>query len=90
MKPLRQVSKLEKILFPIIVTLVVGIILPDSIALLGMLMLGNLFKCPLVTLHITLATSKPPIVPITNANKPIAIISKVATRAANLKKYCFP
>ena len=29
MKPLRQVSKLEKILFPIIVTLVVGIILPD-------------------------------------------------------------
>ena len=44
MKPLRQVSKLEKILFPVIVTLVVGIILPDSIALLGMLMLGNLFK----------------------------------------------
>lgn len=44
MKPLRQVSKLEKILFPVIVTLVVGIILPDSIALLGMLMLGNLLK----------------------------------------------
>ncbi len=44
MKPLRQVSKVEKILFPIVVTLVVGIILPDSIALLGMLMLGNLFK----------------------------------------------
>ncbi len=44
MKPLRQVSKLEKILFPIIVTLVVGLILPDSITLLGMLMLGNLFK----------------------------------------------
>ena len=44
MKPLRQVSKLEKILFPVIVTLVVGIILPDSISLLGMLMLGNLFK----------------------------------------------
>lgn len=44
MKPLRQVSKLEKILFPIVVTLVVGIILPDSITLLGMLMLGNLFK----------------------------------------------
>ena len=44
MKPLRQVSKLEKILFPIVVTLVVGIILPDSIALLGMLMLGNLLK----------------------------------------------
>ncbi len=44
MKPLRQVSKLEKILFPLVVTLVVGIILPQSIALLGMLMLGNLFK----------------------------------------------
>ncbi len=44
MKPLRQVSKLEKILFPLVVTLVVGIILPDSISLLGMLMLGNLFR----------------------------------------------
>ena len=44
MKPLRQVSKLEKILFPLIVTLVMGIILPQSIALLGMLMLGNLLK----------------------------------------------
>ncbi len=44
MKPLRQVSKLEKILFPVVVTLVVGIILPESIPLLGMLMLGNLFK----------------------------------------------
>lgn len=44
MKPLRQVSKLEKILFPLIVTLVVGVILPQSISLLGMLMLGNLFK----------------------------------------------
>lgn len=44
MKPLRQVSKLEKILFPVVVTLVVGIILPESLPLLGMLMLGNLFK----------------------------------------------
>lgn len=44
MKPLRQVNKLEKILFPIVVTLIMGIILPDSIALLGMLMLGNLMK----------------------------------------------
>lgn len=44
MQQLRQVSKLEKILFPIIVTLVVGIILPSAIALLGMLMLGNLFR----------------------------------------------
>lgn len=44
MKQLRQVSKLEKILFPLVVTLVVGIILPSSLALLGMLMLGNLFR----------------------------------------------
>ena len=44
MKPLRQVSKLEKIIFPVAITLVVGIILPDAIPLLGMLMLGNLFR----------------------------------------------
>ena len=42
MEQLRTVSKLEKVLFPLIVTLVVGIILPSAIALLGMLMLGNL------------------------------------------------
>ena len=44
MKPLRMVSKVEKILFPIVVTLVVGILLPDAVPLLGMLMLGNLLK----------------------------------------------
>ncbi len=44
MKPLRQVSKLEKIVFPIVVTLVVGVLLPDAVPLLGMLMLGNLLK----------------------------------------------
>lgn len=44
MKQLRTVSKLEKIIFPIVVTLVVGILLPDAIPLLGMLMLGNLLK----------------------------------------------
>ena len=44
MKPLRRVSKAEKIIFPIVVTLVVGILLPDAIPLLGMLMLGNLFR----------------------------------------------
>ncbi len=44
MKPLRQVSKVEKIIFPIVVTLVVGLLLPDAIPLLGMLMLGNLFR----------------------------------------------
>lgn len=44
MEQLRPVSKLEKILFPIIVTLVVVLILPTTAPLVGMLMLGNLFK----------------------------------------------
>ena len=44
MKQLRTVSKLEKIIFPILVTLVVGILLPDAMPLLGMLMLGNLLR----------------------------------------------
>ncbi len=44
MKPLRTVSKTEKIIFPVAVTLVVGLLLPDAIPLLGMLMLGNLFR----------------------------------------------
>ena len=44
MKPLRKVSKLEKIIFPVVVTLVVGCLLPDAVPLLGMLMLGNLLK----------------------------------------------
>lgn len=44
MSQLRRVSKLEKILFPIIVTIVVCLILPTTAPLVGMLMLGNLFK----------------------------------------------
>ena len=44
MEQLRPVSRLEKILFPIIVTVVVVLILPDTAPLLGMLMLGNLFR----------------------------------------------
>ncbi len=44
MKPLRTVSKVEKIIFPLVVTLVVGALLPDAVPLLGMLMLGNLLK----------------------------------------------
>ncbi len=44
MEQLRPVSKLEKILFPIIVTIVVCMILPSTAPLVGMLMLGNLFK----------------------------------------------
>ncbi len=44
MEQLRPVSKLEKILFPVIVTIVVVLILPSTAPLVGMLMLGNLFK----------------------------------------------
>lgn len=44
MKTLRPVSKLERILFPIIVTVLVGLFLPSSVPLLGCLMLGNLIK----------------------------------------------
>ncbi len=44
MEQLRPVSQLEKILFPIIVTIVVSLILPTTAPLIGMLMLGNLFK----------------------------------------------
>ena len=44
MEQLRPVSKLEKILFPIIVVILIAIFLPDAAPLVGMLMLGNLFK----------------------------------------------
>ena len=44
MKQLRKVSKFEKIAFPIIVSFIVGLLLPDAMPLLGMLMLGNLLK----------------------------------------------
>lgn len=49
MEQLRPVSKREKIIFPIAVTLVCGLLLPDALPLLGMLMLGNLLKESLVT-----------------------------------------
>ncbi|MDD5940294.1 MAG: sodium ion-translocating decarboxylase subunit beta, partial [Lachnospiraceae bacterium] len=44
MKQLRPVSKLERILFPIVVTIIVCMILPTTAPLVGMLMLGNLFR----------------------------------------------
>jgi len=40
----RTVSKTEKIIFPILVTMFVALLLPDTAALIGCLMLGNLFK----------------------------------------------
>lgn len=44
MEQLRPVSKTEKILFPIIVTIFTILVLPSAASLIGMLMLGNLFK----------------------------------------------
>ncbi len=44
MEQLRPVSKLEKIMFPIVVVIICAILLPSSAPLIGMLMLGNLFK----------------------------------------------
>ncbi len=44
MTALRQVSKTEKILFPIVVTFVVGMIIPDAVPLVGCLMFGNLLN----------------------------------------------
>ena len=40
----RQVSKTERIIFPIVVTIFVALLLPDTAPLIGCLMLGNLFK----------------------------------------------
>lgn len=44
MTQLRPVSKLEKIVFPILVTIIVSFLIPDATPLVGMLMLGNLFR----------------------------------------------
>ncbi len=44
MEQLREVSKIEKIIFPVMVTIVVALLVPSATALVGMLMLGNLFR----------------------------------------------
>ena len=44
MKPLRTATKTEKIIFPIVVTIFVALLVPDATALVGCLMLGNLWK----------------------------------------------
>jgi len=44
MKQLRDVSKFEKVLFPLVATIFISLLLPSIAALLGMLMLGNLFR----------------------------------------------
>lgn len=49
MTQLRKVTKVEKIIFPVVVLVITAFILPSVIPLLGMLMLGNLFKECMVT-----------------------------------------
>lgn len=49
MEQLREVSRKEKIIFPIMVTIVVSLLLPSAASLVGMLMLGNLFRESLLT-----------------------------------------
>ena len=49
MQNLRPVSKVEKVIFPIVVTLLVTLIIPDAAPLVGFLMLGNLFNVSGVT-----------------------------------------
>ncbi|MCX7776153.1 MAG: sodium ion-translocating decarboxylase subunit beta [Rectinemataceae bacterium] len=44
MAQLREVSKVEKIVFPILVTILIGLLLPAAVPLVGALMLGNLFR----------------------------------------------
>ncbi len=44
MEPLRKVSKKEKIIFPIVTTIIVGLLVPTALPLIGMLMFGNLLR----------------------------------------------
>ena len=44
MEQLREVSKKERIIFPVIVSIIVCLVLPSTAPLIGMLMLGNLFR----------------------------------------------
>lgn len=53
MPQMRKVSKKEKIIFPILVTLLVSLTLPDAAPLIGMLMFGNLMKESLVVDRLT-------------------------------------
>ncbi len=44
MEKLRPVSKIEKLVFPVLVTVVVGLIVPDALSLIGCLMFGNILN----------------------------------------------
>ena len=55
MKTLRPVSKTEKMVFPIVVTIIVALLVPSAAPLIGMLMLGNLIKESGVVPHLVTA-----------------------------------
>lgn len=58
MERLREVSKLERILFPIASTVVISLLVPKALPLVGMLMLGNLLKESGVTKRLAEAASR--------------------------------
>lgn len=58
MTRLRNVTQREKILFPILTTLVISLIVPQALSLVGMLMLGNLLKENKLTARLTESASK--------------------------------
>jgi oxaloacetate decarboxylase beta subunit len=58
MKKLRTVSKKEKVIFPVLTTLIVALFVPQALPLIGMLMLGNLFKESGVTARLAEAASR--------------------------------
>ena len=60
MRPLREVSKREKILFPIVVTIFVALLVPSAAPLIACLMLGNLLKESGVTDQMCIRDRPPP------------------------------
>jgi oxaloacetate decarboxylase beta subunit len=58
MKKLRTVSKKEKVIFPVLTTLIVALFVPQALPLVGMLMLGNLLKESGVTARLAEAASR--------------------------------
>jgi oxaloacetate decarboxylase beta subunit len=58
MKRLRNVSQAEKIIFPVLTTVIIGLIVPQALSLVGMLMLGNLLKENKLTGRLVDACSK--------------------------------
>ena len=87
MDQLRPVSKLEKILFPIVITIVVCLILPTTAPLVGMLMLGNLFReCGVVKQLTETAVTKKLNAKKEALQKEEEKLTKINNKIATLKK----